>query len=195
MDYLRFLIAIIFSLIVHVLFFQVNIGDYDGSNQNEKKTNKMEVVLKRKSSAKTHKNKNIIKKSKNARTKSSELSDIKENIDKNTINSPNVDNLESKELSSKNSTNFREPSINFKKPEYPYISKVIGEEGSVVVEVTIGKKNNIISVNVLKSSGYRRLDKAVVKQIKNGKVKSARKNGKNITSKKKLGPFKFKLND
>ena len=195
MRYLRIVIAVILSLAVHILFFFLQIDDYDNKKKEKKSVKKMEIVLNKKNSKNKPIKKNMINEEKKRKTKSSKIPNIEENIDNNKTNHENVDNSEGSKLSTKNPTNIRKAKINFKKPEYPYISRIIGEEGTVVIEVVIGKNNNIISVNVVKSSGYKRLDKAVVNQVKNGKVKSAKKNGENIVSKRKLGPFKFKLND
>lgn len=53
------------------------------------------------------------------------------------------------------------PNIN-----YPYLAKIKGIEGTLVLEITISTNGRIINYNVLKSTGYEILDKTGIEYIK-----------------------------
>ncbi|TYB31012.1 MAG: energy transducer TonB [Candidatus Mcinerneyibacterium aminivorans] len=195
MQKVRYFFAVILSLTIHLIF--IFGGDFNNGKKNKKnKSYKMEVIL-NKLESERGKKKKILTEKDNRLPINKEVLTIKGDMKESTarINKDNVDNLKTAKIENENSDNYKEPKIYFKKPEYPYMSRVLGEEGKVVLRVKIGKKDNILSVNILESSGYERLDKIVVKNIRNAKVKSAAKNGKKIIAEKKIGPFVFKLED
>ena len=52
-------------------------------------------------------------------------------------------------------------------PEYPKIAKRRGYEGAVLLEVLVDSAGKVEDLRVLKSSGYRVLDRSAVKSVKN----------------------------
>ena len=55
-------------------------------------------------------------------------------------------------------------SIKYTQPDYPSASRRLGEEGSVVLELTVGEDGKIADAKVITSSGFPRLDEAAVKE-------------------------------
>jgi TonB family protein len=53
-------------------------------------------------------------------------------------------------------------------PEYPPISRAMGEEGEVLVEVRLSGEGEVLGAAVMRSSGYSRLDAAALKAVQNG---------------------------
>ncbi len=53
-----------------------------------------------------------------------------------------------------------------KRPEYPALSRRLGEEGSVRLALTIAEDGMVIDAVVVKSSGFARLDAAAIEWIK-----------------------------
>ena len=60
------------------------------------------------------------------------------------------------------------------KPEYPYIARKRGYEGKVVVRLLIGKDGRVKRLFLVKSSGYKVLDRSALKALKNWKFSPAR---------------------
>ena len=56
---------------------------------------------------------------------------------------------------------------------YPYLSRRRGEEGDVLAEVLVGRDGRIIEVKIIQSSGYERLDRAVVEGIEKSRARPA----------------------
>ncbi|WP_163328394.1 energy transducer TonB [Desulfurobacterium thermolithotrophum] len=56
-----------------------------------------------------------------------------------------------------------------KKKFYPRLAKRFGIEGKVILKIVIDRKGNLESVNIVKTSGSKILDKAALKLIKNCK--------------------------
>lgn len=52
------------------------------------------------------------------------------------------------------------------KPEYPMTSRMRGEEGTVLLEMSVTAAGTVSSVRVLKSSGYPRLDRAALEAVR-----------------------------
>ena len=77
---------------------------------------------------------------------------------------------------------------------YPNIARQYGIEGQVLVGILINKKGNVQKVNVLKSSGYKILDKNAVKIIQEWKFTPAYYQGKPTTDYQKR-IFVFSLYD
>ena len=68
------------------------------------------------------------------------------------------------------------------KPPYPMISKRLGETGKVWLNVKVNVQGKAIQVKLKQSSGYRRLDQAAIKHIKQGIFQPALKNGSPVTA-------------
>lgn len=64
-----------------------------------------------------------------------------------------------------------------KKPSYPSVEKKLGIEGSVGMIWFIGKDGKLDSVQMVKSSGYRGIDKEAMKAAKKYKFTPAYRNG------------------
>jgi len=78
---------------------------------------------------------------------------------------------------------------------YPYISRKRGEEGDVWAEALIGSDGRLIDVKIVKSSGYQRLDRAVLEGLKKSRIKPALENGRPVQSRRLFGPFQFRLKE
>ncbi|MEN8220720.1 MAG: energy transducer TonB [Pseudomonadota bacterium] len=78
-------------------------------------------------------------------------------------------------------------------PPYPRISRRRGEEGKVSLRVKVTKNGRAASVQLKKSSGSRRLDKAARKAVSKWRFVPAKKNGKTVTG-WVIVPIVFKLN-
>src|SRR5690606_33401374 len=50
-------------------------------------------------------------------------------------------------------------------PEYPWRSRMLGEEGEVVVMVSVSKEGVPVHAQVTKSSGHQRLDQAAISAV------------------------------
>ncbi|MFI4940915.1 MAG: energy transducer TonB [Burkholderiales bacterium] len=72
--------------------------------------------------------------------------------------------------------------LNGCKPEYPRASQLAQEEGTVRVQFVVGPDAQLLSATVLKSSGYKNLDKATVNGLSRCKFKAAYMNGKAVQS-------------
>jgi len=51
-------------------------------------------------------------------------------------------------------------------PEYPPMSRRLGEQGSVILEVLIDAKGQVIDEKLIESSGHDRLDQAALAGVK-----------------------------
>lgn len=78
---------------------------------------------------------------------------------------------------------------------YPYLSRRRGEEGDVIAEVLVGSDGRIIQVEIIQSSGYERLDRAVREGIEQSRARPALANGVPVQSRRLLGPFHFRLKE
>ncbi|OGV70793.1 MAG: hypothetical protein A2283_21800 [Lentisphaerae bacterium RIFOXYA12_FULL_48_11] len=77
------------------------------------------------------------------------------------------------------------------RPSYPLGARMRGEEGVVVVRVTVSPSGRAENVEIMKSSGYAALDGSAVSAIK--KARFVAKNGGSINGGKVTLPFRFKL--
>lgn len=68
------------------------------------------------------------------------------------------------------------------KPSYPLISRRNKEEGTVVFNIYIDNKGHMIDYKIIKSSGYKRLDKQAEISLKSAKFQPAVKNGVPVNS-------------
>jgi protein TonB len=71
-------------------------------------------------------------------------------------------------------------------PKYPKVSRRKGEEGVVTLMAEVSKSGVVTSVNILKSSGYPRLDAAAVEAMKSAVFHPAQSDGKCVDSKVQL---------
>lgn len=76
-------------------------------------------------------------------------------------------------------------------PSYPIGARMRGEEGIVVVRVTVSPSGRAESVEVMKSSGYVSLDGSAINAIK--RARFVAKNGGVINGGQVTLPFRFKL--
>ncbi len=72
--------------------------------------------------------------------------------------------------------------LNNPAPEYPRLSQRAGEEGKVLMKVLVSAEGRPESVDVIKSSGFERLDKAAVTAVKQWRFEPARKGGKTLSA-------------
>jgi protein TonB len=78
------------------------------------------------------------------------------------------------------------------RPTYPRISKKRNEEGTTTLFITVLADGSVSSVEIITSSGYRRLDEAAVGAAKKSSFAAARKMGRAVNSSTELS-FTFKL--
>jgi len=84
--------------------------------------------------------------------------------------------------------------LNNPAPNYPAISRRIGEEGRVIMRVLVSVNGEAESVKVENGSGSSRLDEAAVDAVKKWKFVPAKKNKQPISA-YVLVPIKFSLDD
>jgi protein TonB len=72
--------------------------------------------------------------------------------------------------------------LNSCKPDYPHASLLAEEQGTVRIQFIIGIDNQLIETKVVKSSGYKSLDKATVNALSHCKFKSGYLDGKPVQS-------------
>jgi protein TonB len=70
--------------------------------------------------------------------------------------------------------------IDCKKPDYPFASKRLEEEGTVALKIFIGTDGNVFKISVEKSSGFKRLDDAARTEAMRWRFKPATLDGKPI---------------
>jgi protein TonB len=78
-------------------------------------------------------------------------------------------------------------------PDYPAISRRLGEQGQVKLKVELDETGRITSARVVESSGYKRLDEAGLAAVKNWRCNAAMRDGKAVRA-VALQPFDFILN-
>jgi len=79
-------------------------------------------------------------------------------------------------------------------PAYPYLSQLRGEEGVVLLSIEVLATGKAGRIEMLKSSGYRRLDRAAIEAAQCADYIPARALGRSIDS-QLLQPMTFKLTD
>jgi len=77
-------------------------------------------------------------------------------------------------------------------PGYPPLSAELGEQGEVVVHVVIGVDGSVIAADVMRTSGYPRLDQATVAALKKWHFTPAVQNGLAVPS-EEVFPVRFRL--
>ena len=93
---------------------------------------------------------------------------------------------------SKSSAKYKIGTIKNPHPEYPMIARKKGWQGRLLLNVRVSENGDVISVNVLKTSGFEILDKTSVETIKIWKFTPARIGGKNVEDYLNI-PVSFKL--
>lgn len=78
-------------------------------------------------------------------------------------------------------------------PDYPAISRRLGEQGQVKLKVELDETGHITSASVAESSGYKRLDAAGLAAVKNWRCNAATRDGHAVRA-IALQPFDFILN-
>ena len=77
-------------------------------------------------------------------------------------------------------------------PEYPAISRRMGEEGKLVLRVELDEAGRIDTAKIISSSGYERLDNAALTAVKNWQCNPSLRNGQPVRA-VALQPFNFVL--
>lgn len=80
------------------------------------------------------------------------------------------------------------------KPKYPLTSRRNKEEGTVLFKIDIDEKGKLISYEIIKSSGFERLDTAAIDSVKKAKYQPTIKNNKAISSTIEIS-FNFNLKE
>jgi protein TonB len=84
--------------------------------------------------------------------------------------------------------------LNNPKPSYPRLSKRLGEQGEVRLKVQVGATGDVLMVELVKSSGFERLDEAALNAVKDWKFKPAKQGDEPVSSWVEV-PVKFILED
>lgn len=84
--------------------------------------------------------------------------------------------------------------LNACKPEYPRSSLLAEEQGTVTVQFVIGADAQLVGATVVKSSGFKNLDRATVNALSHCKFKAAYKEGKPVQS-SFMSNYVWKLED
>ncbi|MBL8500625.1 MAG: energy transducer TonB [Nitrosomonas sp.] len=77
-------------------------------------------------------------------------------------------------------------------PEYPAISRRMGEEGKLVLRVELDENGHIDNAKVLNSSGYERLDAAALSAVRSWQCNPSLRDGQPVRA-VALQPFNFVL--
>ena len=77
-------------------------------------------------------------------------------------------------------------------PDYPAISRRMGEEGKLVLRVELDEAGHIDEAKVINSSGYERLDAAALTAVKSWQCNPSLRNGQPVRA-VALQPFNFVL--
>jgi protein TonB len=84
--------------------------------------------------------------------------------------------------------------LNNPKPNYPRLSKRMGEQGEVRLKVQVSTTGDVLMVELVKSSGFERLDEAALAAVKNWKFKPAKQGDEPVSSWVEV-PVKFILEE
>ncbi len=87
---------------------------------------------------------------------------------------------------------YNASSLNNPAPKYPNISKILKEQGKVILRLLINKNGVISNFSILQSSGYKRLDDSAIETIKKWQFIPAKKGTESIDSFVEI-PFIFSL--
>jgi len=84
--------------------------------------------------------------------------------------------------------------IGLNRLEYPRLSRRLGQQGTVVVEVQVLPTGRAGEVRIVETSRYKRLDRAVVSHMRKCRFRPARNGRRAIASVLRI-PYKFELTD
>jgi protein TonB len=84
--------------------------------------------------------------------------------------------------------------LNNPKPSYPRLSKRMGEQGEVRVKVHVGINGEVLSVEMIRTSGFERLDESALSSVKHWKFSPA-KHGNEVVSSWVEIPISFVLEE
>ena len=90
--------------------------------------------------------------------------------------------------------NIPASAIGLSKPEYPWFSRIHGEEGTVVLLVEVLAHGRPGKIEIVTSSGFRRLDRAALRAVGRARFNAARVGGRSVDSTKRTA-FRFDLDD
>ncbi len=76
------------------------------------------------------------------------------------------------------------------RPPYPALSRRLGEEGKLTLQVELDESGRITQTRIVKSSGYSRLDNAAVTTVKTWRCRPAMRDGQPVRT-VALQPFNF----
>jgi protein TonB len=77
-------------------------------------------------------------------------------------------------------------------PEYPVIARKKGWQGRLLLNVRISENGDVLNINILKTSGFKILDRTSVETIKEWKFTPARLGKNNVEGYLNI-PISFKL--
>lgn len=86
------------------------------------------------------------------------------------------------------------PGLANPRPRYPWIARQKGEQGRVVLRVTVDAEGRAVAVAVARSSGHGRLDRAAVETIGTWRFEPARAGGRAVAGSVDV-PVSFRLSD
>jgi protein TonB len=78
------------------------------------------------------------------------------------------------------------------KPAYPLMSRRLGEQGTVLLRVTVGEQGEVRAVALEESCGHARLDEAALRAVRHWRFLPAQRAGVAVTS-SVLVPVTFSL--
>ncbi len=84
--------------------------------------------------------------------------------------------------------------VGLSKPDYPRFSRIHGEEGTVVLSIKVLADGRTGKIEIVTSSGFRRLDEAALKAVARARFIAARIGGRSVESTKRIA-FRFDLDD
>jgi protein TonB len=79
-------------------------------------------------------------------------------------------------------------------PDYPPLSRERGEQGVVMLQLAVDASGRLGEVNVLRSSGFARLDKAARAAVQRWRFQPAIENGQPVAAQLTL-PVRFALDE
>lgn len=77
-------------------------------------------------------------------------------------------------------------------PRYPPLSRRMGEEGTVVLQVELDEQGKVRTARIATSSGFERLDAAALEAVRSWQCRPAHRDGQTVRA-VALQPFKFIL--
>ena len=84
--------------------------------------------------------------------------------------------------------------LSLPEPEYPVLSRKKGEEGRVVLEVTISAQGAVRRAQIANSSSYPRLDRAALNAVKIAAFSPATEHGRPVESERTIA-YRFRLEE